>query len=108
MLTSNTQRTCEMALEAHNLYKQIAFEENIQFDKVEKGILHIYTDEAEYENAKRVNEVYAKAGLKRWEVSADECVKIELQFCASPPNSLAACITRQTLLVTYINFVWNF
>ena len=31
----------------------------------------------QYENAKRVNEVYAKAGLNRWEVSADECLKIE-------------------------------
>ena len=80
----NTQRTCEMALEAHNLYKQIAFEEGIQFDKVEKGILHIYTDETEYENAKRVNEVYAKAGLKRWPVSAEECLKIEPALVRPP------------------------
>ena len=39
----NTQRTCEMALQAHGLYKEIAEQEGIQFDKVEKGILHIYT-----------------------------------------------------------------
>ena len=81
---TNTQRTCEMALEAHNLYKKIAFEEDIKFDKVEKGILHIYTNEAEYENAKRVNEVYAKAGLNRWEVSADECIKIEPALVRPP------------------------
>ena len=31
-----------MALEAHKLYKQIADEEGIEFDKVEKGI-HTFT-----------------------------------------------------------------
>ena len=39
--------------------------------KPEKGIL-IYTDAAQHENAKRVNEVYARAGLD-WQVSAEEC-----------------------------------
>ena len=90
----NTQHTCEMALEAHNLYKRIAFEEGIQFDKVEKGILHIYTDEAEYENAKRVNEVYARAGLKRWEVSAEECLKIEPALV--PPPTLLGGMYNDT------------
>lgn len=83
----NTQRTCEMALEAHHLYKQIADEESIEFDKVERGILHIYTNETEYENAKRVNEVYAKAGLKRWPVTPDECLKIEPAL-VKPPTLL--------------------
>jgi len=81
---NNTQRTCEMALEAHNLYKKIAFEEDIQFDKVEKGILHIYTNEREFENARRVNAVYARAGLKRWEVSAEECLEIEPALVRPP------------------------
>ena len=90
----NTQKTCEMALEAHNLYKRIALEEGIQFDKVEKGILHIYTDQAEYENAKRVNEVYARAGLKRWPVSAEECLKIEPALV--PPPTLLGGMYNDT------------
>ena len=57
-----------MALDAP-LYKKIAFEEGIKFDKVEKGYCISVTDATEYENAKRVNEVYAKAGLKRWAVT---------------------------------------
>ena len=73
-----------MALEAHKLYKQIAFEEDIRFDKVEKGILHIYTNKQEFDNARRVNEIYARAGLKRWEVSADECLKIEPALVPPP------------------------
>ena len=46
--------------------------------------MHIYTDQTEYENAKRVNKVYARAGLKRWEVSADECIKIEPALVRPP------------------------
>jgi len=80
----NTQNTCEMALKAHGLYRAIANEEGIEFDKVEKGILHIYTDAKEYENAKRVNEIYTKAGLKRWQVSPDECLKIEPALVPPP------------------------
>ena len=80
----NTQRTCEMALEAHKLYKKIADEEGIQFDKVERGILHIYTNKKELENAKNVNKIYARAGLKRWPVSPKECLQIEPALVKSP------------------------
>tara|TARA_Y200000002_G_scaffold381198_1_gene394560 strand:+ start:308 stop:1468 length:1161 start_codon:yes stop_codon:yes gene_type:complete len=76
--------TCVMALKAHKLYKEIAFEEDIRFDKVEKGILHIYTNQQEFDNARRVNEIYAKAGLKRWEVSPEECLKIEPALVPPP------------------------
>ena len=53
------------------LLKEIAFFEDIKFDKVEKGIPHILsTNEKEFENARRVNEIYKNAGLNRWEVSS--------------------------------------
>ena len=83
----NTLKTCEWALKAHSLYKQIAKEESISFDMVEKGILHIYTDKNEFENAKKVNKIYNKAGLERWEVSAKECLEIEPAL-VSPPKLL--------------------
>ena len=35
---------------AHKLYKEIATRENLSFDMVEKGILHIYTDQSELDN----------------------------------------------------------
>ena len=83
----NTFKTCEWALKAHSLYKQIAKEEDISFDMVEKGILHIYTDKNEFENARKVNKIYNKAGLERWEVSAEECLEIEPAL-VSPPKLL--------------------
>ena len=80
----NTFKTCEWALKAHSLYKQIAKEENISFDMVEKGILHIYTDKNEFENARKINKIYNKAGLERWEVSAKECLEIEPALVPPP------------------------
>ena len=74
---NNTRRTCEMAIEAHALYKQIALEEGIEFDKVEKGILHIYRSKKELEFARDTNRLYREAGLNRWEVGKDEILSIE-------------------------------
>jgi D-amino-acid dehydrogenase len=74
---NNTRQTCEMAIEAHALYKQIALEEGIDFDKVEKGILHIYRSEKELEFARDTNRLYKEAGLNRWEVGKDEILSIE-------------------------------
>ena len=83
----NTFKTCQWALKAQKLYKEIAIEENLHFDMVEKGILHIYTDQAEFENARKINKIYNKAGLERWEVSAKECLEIEPAL-VSPPKLL--------------------
>ena len=90
----NTFKTCEWALKAHSLYKQIAKEEDISFDMVEKGILHIYTDKNEFENARKVNKVYNKAGLERWEVSAEECLEIEPALV--PPPKLLGGFFNET------------
>ena len=73
----NTRETCEMAISAHALYKQIAEEEGIEFDRVDKGILHIYRDARELEFARDTNRVYREAGLNRWEVGKDEILSIE-------------------------------
>ena len=90
----NTQKTCEWALKAHSLYKQIAKEEDLHFDMVEKGILHIYTDQAEFNNARKVNKIYRKAGLDRWEVSAKECLDIEPALV--PPPTLLGGFYNET------------
>jgi D-amino-acid dehydrogenase len=73
----NTVRTCEMALQAHDYYREIADQESIEFDRVEKGILHIYRNERDLQHARRVNELYTKAGLDRREVTAQEMRQIE-------------------------------
>ena len=90
----NTLKTCQWALKAHKMYKQIAKEESLHFDMVEKGILHIYTDQAEFDNAKKVNKIYRKAGLDRWEVSAKECLEIDPALV--PPPKLLGGFFNET------------
>ena len=90
----NTFKTCQWALKAQKLYKEIAIEENLHFDMVEKGILHIYTDHTEFENARKINKIYNKAGLERWEVSAKECLEIEPALV--PPPKLLGGFFNET------------
>lgn len=90
----NTYKTCQWALEAHKLYKQIAEEERLHFDMVEKGILHIYTDQEEFDCARAVNKIYKQAGLARWEVSPQECLKIEPALV--PPPKLLGGFFNET------------
>ena len=73
----NTLETCRMALAAHDHYRAIADEESVEFDRVEKGILHIYRNEQDLQHARRVNALYKKAGLDRREVTAEEMLSIE-------------------------------
>tara|TARA_B100000212_G_scaffold295899_1_gene239085 strand:- start:1097 stop:2251 length:1155 start_codon:yes stop_codon:yes gene_type:complete len=91
---ANTYKTCEWALRAHKLYKEIALRENLHFDMVEKGILHIYTDQAELDNAREVNKIYKKAGLARWFVSPKECLEIEPALV--PPPKLLGGFYNET------------
>ena len=68
--------------------------ENLSFDMVEKGILHIYTDRSELENARKINKIYKKAGLARWEVSPKECLEIEPALV--PPPKLLGGFFNET------------
>ena len=79
----NTLETCKMAINSNKLYKNIAQEENIEFDEVNKGILHIYKSKNELELARKVNAIYKNAGLDRWEVSNNEIKNIEPTICGN-------------------------
>ena len=77
----NTLETCKMAIDSSKLYKEIASEENIEFDMVQKGILHIYKDIKELHLAREINKIYKLAGLERWEVNKNEIKDIEPTIC---------------------------
>jgi len=74
---SNTIKTCEWALQAHNLYTEIADDLGIEFDRVNEGILHVYTDPKELEHARKINKLYVSAGMVRREVTSDEIKALE-------------------------------
>ncbi len=73
----NTIETCRMAVSSHALYKDIANKEEIEFDLVNKGIIHLYNTDKEVKHAEYVSDLYNKAGLERKKITHDKLYKIE-------------------------------
>ena len=72
-----TLELCKMAIKSIDLYDNIANKENIDFDKLDKGIIHLYEDKKHTENAENINKIYKKAGLNRYRITHEELYKIE-------------------------------
>lgn len=73
----NTIATARMAIAARGLLKEKAARYGFDFDAEDRGILHIYTDRAEFDHAGRVTALLAEAGLARRAVTAEEIRSIE-------------------------------
>ena len=73
---ANTVETVRLAIAAREHLVRLAERENIDFDREERGILHIYESEAEYRHAERVNALLARGGLERRPVSKQEIHEI--------------------------------
>jgi D-amino-acid dehydrogenase len=74
---ANTIETVRLAIAAREHLFSIAERENIDFDHVTRGILHIYWDRPSFEHAGRVNAMLAEGGLDRRPVTPDEIRAIE-------------------------------
>ena len=68
---------CKMAIKSIKLYDEIAKRESLDFNKLDKGIIHLYMNEKHTENAKHINKIYNKAGLKRFQITHEELYKLE-------------------------------
>ncbi|HLS22210.1 MAG TPA: D-amino acid dehydrogenase [Paenalcaligenes sp.] len=73
----NTIATAKMAIAAREHLFQWAKDENIDFDLVEQGILHIYQSKAGFESGLKVSKLLAQAGLERSAVTPEEIPAIE-------------------------------
>ncbi|UPA27228.1 D-amino acid dehydrogenase [Shinella oryzae] len=74
---SNTVRTVEIALAARRHMFEIAEAEQIDFDLVQRGILHVYDDAASFAAATAVNKLLTRGGLERRRVSPAEISLLE-------------------------------
>ena len=63
----NTAQTIKMGLVARDLYENIIFKEDIEFDRMRSGILHIYRDPEYMRAAALVQEMYRANGCE-WEI----------------------------------------
>ena len=79
----NTIRTAQLAVASREHMERIARNEGIDYDRVERGILHVYRNAEGFDHATRVNALYAKGGLERRAVTNDEMVGIEPALAAS-------------------------
>lgn len=74
---TNTIETVRLAISARQHLKRFAEKEGFDFDVENRGILHVYRDQKEFDHARRVNELLAKGGLNRCEVSAEDAHAVE-------------------------------
>ncbi len=73
----NTIETVRLALSAREHLKRYADQEGFEFDCEDRGILHVYRDQREYDHARRVNDLLTKGGLTRRPVTPSEVAGIE-------------------------------
>lgn len=73
----NTVETTRLAIAAREHLFAMARRERIDFDSVQRGILHIYRDRAGFEHAGKVNALLTKGGLDRRAVTPEEIRAIE-------------------------------
>ena len=74
---NNTIATVKLAIEARRHLRKMAEDENIDFDREGRGILHFYKTKAEFDTATRVTELLRKGGLDRQAVTPDEIRTLE-------------------------------
>ena len=72
-----TFEICKMAIESISLYNDITKKEKLEFDKLDKGIVHLYMNKKHTENAEYINKIYRKAGLNRFRITHQELYNIE-------------------------------
>ena len=72
-----THDICKMAISSIKFYDAIAKKENLKFDKLDKGIIHLYMDKRHTENAEYINTIYRKAGLNRFRITHEELYSLE-------------------------------
>lgn len=73
----NTIETARMAIAAREHLFQWAKDEEIDFDLVERGILHVYQSKEGFESGLKVSKLLAQAGLERDAVTPQEIPDIE-------------------------------
>ncbi len=69
--TFNTSLTIRSGLKARQLYNQIQKDEKIEFNRVDKGILHVYSNEEYFNQAKISKNIYESNGCE-WQILEDK------------------------------------
>jgi len=82
---NNIRDIVALALYSRNQLKALRAETAIEYEHLERGILHVYTDPKEYAAAVEASKVLREFGCDRKTIGADECVAIEPALKAARP-----------------------
>ncbi|BAK76454.1 D-amino-acid dehydrogenase [Pseudogulbenkiania sp. NH8B] len=74
----NMRHVVALALYSRQCLKQLGSElAGLQYDRLERGILHVYTDHAEYAKGIQAARLLGEFGCERRPVSAEQCLELE-------------------------------
>lgn len=74
---AHTVETARLGILAREPLKEMAAREGIEYDREERGILHVYRQQRSLDHARRVNRLLAEGGLERQELSPEDIRRIE-------------------------------
>lgn len=83
-----------MSLYSRNKLRLLRAELSLQYDHLERGILHIYTDHKEFAAATQAAKVMREFGLDRDTVDVDKCLEIEPALADARPRLVGGDYTR--------------
>ena len=81
----NMRDIVALALYSRDQLDALRAETKIAYDHLERGILHVYTDEKEFTGAIAAAKLMCEFGCERKTISADQCVAIEPALKAARP-----------------------
>ncbi len=73
----NTAETIRMGIEARHLYNQLEQDEGVEYERLNKGILHIYKNKKYFEEALLLKELYEGNGCEWQIVNSDKLLSVE-------------------------------
>ncbi len=85
---SITYDICKIAIKSINIYEKISKEENIKFDLLNKGILHLYYSKRQTDHAVDINQIYNSAGLNRVRLTHEDLYSLEPSLKGKKFNSI--------------------
>jgi D-amino-acid dehydrogenase len=74
---ANIRSLVKLGLYSRDQLRALRAETNIQYDHLERGILHFFTDHREFEAGVKASQVMNQFGLKVDALSAKECIVLE-------------------------------
>lgn len=74
---AHTVETVRMAIAARDRLLEMARDESIDFDRVDRGILHLCHDEASFQKGLQLNTLLAVGGLERTPMTSSELAALE-------------------------------